>query len=186
METFEELQKANETIRTTDIKGKNYAEVNQRVKAFRMVYPNGLIETEMLSLENGVCVFRAKAYSEDGRDLLATGTAEESKDSSYINKTSFVENCETSAVGRCLGFAGFGIDTSICSAEELTTAIEKQEAEQEAAKPITKVQAKSVVALAETKGSDINEICKYFGAESIDKMTAKQYGLCMNMLNAKR
>ena len=185
MATFEELQKANETIRTTDIKGKNYAEVNQRVKAFRMVYPNGLIETEMLSLENGVCVFRAKAYDGDN-SLIATGTAEESKDSSYINKTSYVENCETSAVGRCLGFAGFGIDTSICSAEELTTAIEKQEAEQEAAKPITKTQVKSVVALAETKGSDIADICKYFGVESVDQLTAKQYGLCMNMLNAKR
>ena len=38
--TFEDIQKANETIKTTDIKGKDYAEVNQRIKAYRMVYPN--------------------------------------------------------------------------------------------------------------------------------------------------
>ena len=43
--TYEDIQKANETIKTTDIKGKEYAEVNQRIKAFRMLYPQGVIET---------------------------------------------------------------------------------------------------------------------------------------------
>ena len=57
--TFEDIKKANETILTTNIKGKEYAEVNQRIKAFRMVYPTGTIETEMLSNENGVCIFKA-------------------------------------------------------------------------------------------------------------------------------
>ena len=47
--TFDDIQKANETIKTTDIKGKNYAEVNQRIKAFRMVYPTGTIETKLIS-----------------------------------------------------------------------------------------------------------------------------------------
>lgn len=178
MITFEQLQKANESIRTTDIKGKNYAEVTQRIKAFRMIYPNGLIETEMLVLENGGCVFRAKAYDEDGQ-LISTGHAEETKDSSYINKTSYVENCETSAVGRCLGIAGFGIDTSICSAEELTVALEKQA-------PITKAQVKNIVALAETKGSNINDICAYFNVGKLEEMTAADYGKCLNMLNSKR
>lgn len=37
--TFEDIKKANETINTTNIKGKEYAEVNQRIKAFRMIYP---------------------------------------------------------------------------------------------------------------------------------------------------
>ena len=46
--TFLELQKANETIKTTDIgKGKEYAEVNQRIKAFRMLHPEGCIATEV-------------------------------------------------------------------------------------------------------------------------------------------
>ena len=55
--SFEDIQKANETIVTTDIKGKDYAEVNQRIKAFRMVYPKGFIQTHLLSNENGVCIF---------------------------------------------------------------------------------------------------------------------------------
>ncbi len=127
--TFEDIQRANETIKTTDIKGKDYAEVNQRIKAFRMVYPEGTIETEMLSNENGTCIFKASVYSKNDidRDLLATGTAYEKEGSTFINKTSYIENCETSAVGRALGMAGFGIDTSIASAEEVQNAMIQQD-----------------------------------------------------------
>lgn len=134
---------ANETIKTTDIKGKDYAEVNQRIKAFRMVYPNGTIETEMISNENGVCIFKAKVgYTttifEDDKirteyTLLGTGTAYEKEDSSFINKTSYIENCETSAVGRALGMCGFGIDVSVASAEEVQNAIQNQTVTQEEA-----------------------------------------------------
>lgn len=122
---FEDIQKANETIITTDIKGKDYAEVNQRIKAYRMVYPNGTIRTNIESLENGVCIFRAEVTNENG-DVIATGTAYEKENSTFINKTSYIENCETSAVGRALGMAGFGIDTSVASAEEVANAIENQ------------------------------------------------------------
>lgn len=122
--TFEDIKKANETIVTTDIKGKQYSEVNQRIKAFRMVYPTGTLKTEMISNENGICVFRAYVY--DGEKLLSTGTAFEKENSSFINKTSYIENCETSALGRALGIAGFGIDTSVASAEEVQNAINNQ------------------------------------------------------------
>ena len=65
MYKWEDLSKANEAIKTTDIKGKDYAEVNQRIKAFRMVCPQGAIITEMLSCENGVCVFKATVLNDD-------------------------------------------------------------------------------------------------------------------------
>lgn len=124
--TYEDLKQANKTISTTNIKGKAYAEVNQRIKAFRMLYPTGTIETELLENTNGVCVFKANVYTDDG-DLLATGTAYEKENSTFINKTSYIENCETSAIGRALGIAGFGIDTSIASAEEVQNAMNNQE-----------------------------------------------------------
>lgn len=124
MITYEAIKKANDTIKTTPIKGKEYAEVNQRIKAFRMVYPEGSITTELLSNENGICVF--KAVVTNGVSVLGTGTAYEKETSSYINKTSYIENCETSAVGRALGMAGFGIDVSIASAEEVENAINNQ------------------------------------------------------------
>ena len=130
MGTYEQIKKANDAIRTTDIKGKDYAEVNQRIKAFRMVYPEGTIHTEMVSNENGVCVFRAIVGFKDAegnRNILGVGHAYEKEGSTFINKTSYIENCETSAVGRALGMAGFGIDTSVASAEEVQNAIANQE-----------------------------------------------------------
>ena len=126
MISFEQIQKANAQIRTTNIKGKEYAEVNQRIKAFRMCYPEGFIRTQLLSVEDGVCIMRAEVG--DGQNILGTGTAYENEKSSYINKTSYIENCETSAVGRALGMAGFGIDTSVASYEEVANAIANQNA----------------------------------------------------------
>ena len=145
-----DLAIANEQIKTTKIKDKEYAEVNQRIKAFRMVYPQGSIRTEMLSNENGVCVFRATAWDETNT-LLATGHAYEKEDSSFINKTSYIENCETSAIGRCLGIAGFGIDVSVASAEEIQNAIANQEVTQEEADSYT-------IAFGKYKGKTIKEI----------------------------
>lgn len=139
---YEDLKRVNDEIRTTDIKGKEYAEVNQRIKAFRMLFPEGCIKTEMLSNENGVCVFKASVYTSYNivyenneyksiKSLLGTGTAYEKEGSTFINKTSYIENCETSAVGRALAMCGIGIDTSIASAEEVTNAINNQEVTEE-------------------------------------------------------
>ena len=134
-ENFNLIREANKAIQTTTISrtdkqtgatiSKEYAQVNERVKAFRMVHPLGTIQTKIISLENGVVTMQTEILDEDGR-LLATGYAQEKESSSFINKTSFIENCETSAVGRALGMCGFGIDTSICSLEELQNAMNNQ------------------------------------------------------------
>lgn len=130
MISYTDIEKANAGIQTLDIKGKDYAIVNERVNAFRKVFPTGRIETEQIYLIGEVgsrtVGFFARVYTEDGR-LLGTGHAEEHEKSTFINKTSFIENCETSAVGRALGMAGFGISTSIASAEEVQNAIANQE-----------------------------------------------------------
>ena len=152
--TFEDIKKANSCIVTTEIKGKGYAEVNQRIKAYRMIYPNGTLMTELEKDENGICTFRAYVYDENG-NLLGTGTAQEKEDSSFINETSYIENCETSALGRALGIAGFGIDTSIASAEEVANAIANQN------KPMTKEEALKVkLSFGKYKNKTIEEILK--------------------------
>lgn len=112
-------------LKTIDIKGKAYVLINERIKYFKETYENGQILTEMLSNNDGVCVFKALVIIND--KIVATGHAQEKEDSSFINKTSYIENCETSAVGRALGFAGIGIDTSIASYEEVQNAILNQE-----------------------------------------------------------
>lgn len=152
--TFEDIKNANSCIVTTEIKGKGYAEVNQRIKAYRMVYPNGTLITKLKKDENGICTFRAYVYDENG-NLLGTGTAQEKEDSSFINETSYIENCETSALGRALGIAGFGIDTSIASAEEVANAIANQN------KPMTKEEALKVkLSFGKYKNKTIEEILK--------------------------
>lgn len=115
------LKEANETMSKMDIKGKDYVPVNERIKAFRYVYPRGQIITEIIGLENGVCTFKASAYDDEGH-LLGTGHAQEKETSSFINKTSYIENCETSAVGRCLGMLGIGLDNGFASYEEVANA----------------------------------------------------------------
>lgn len=123
--TYDDIKKANQQLETVPVKGKDYVQVNERVKAFRSVCPGGVIETEMVYYTGGRVMFKATVKYQDDR-ILATGYAEEKEGSTMINKTSFIENCETSAVGRALGFAGIGIDGSMASAEEVATAIVNQ------------------------------------------------------------
>lgn len=159
--TFEELQKANETIKTTNIKGKEYAEVNQRIKAFRMVFPMGTIKTELMQDDGERCMFRAEVTV--GETVLGTGTAYERQNASMINRTSYIENCETSAVGRALGMAGFGIDTSVASAEEVSNAIAQQD------EPFTRLASpKQVEILAKVYTGD--NLAKLLAANKVERL----------------
>lgn len=186
MISYQDICKANETLKFSDIKGKNYAEVPQRVKAFRMLYPQGFIITDMVSNDGGVCVFKATAgyYGENGEAYtLGTGTAYEKENSSYINKTSYIENCETSAVGRALGFLSIGSDTSIASYEEVANAINQQENDNnEESKPAPKPDhaqqpkpapkpgkqkseaQRKISAYVEQNGITMNEFVQYYDA----------------------
>lgn len=115
-------------MKTVNIKGKEYVEVNERVKYFRENFKGWSLESELLSNEDGVCVFKATIKDENGT-IKATGHAYERESSSFINKTSYIENCETSAWGRALGNLGIGIDTSIASGDEVVNAINNQNEE---------------------------------------------------------
>lgn len=115
-------------LKTVDIKGKKYVEVNERLKYFRTEekYKDYSLESEIIELANGVITI--KAIIKDGNGVVkATGLAQEKESSSFINKTSFVENCETSAWGRALGNLGIGIDTSVATADEVMNAINNQQ-----------------------------------------------------------
>jgi|TARA_R110002051_G_scaffold232372_1_gene294101 hypothetical protein len=112
-------------LKTVDIKGKSYVMVNERIAYFREIYPEGSIITELLSSIDGVHTIKATAINNG--NILATGHASEKDGSSFINKTSALENAETSAVGRCLGILGIGIDAAVASAEEVGNAVKQQE-----------------------------------------------------------
>ncbi len=119
---------SNYKFKTTNIRGKQYVEVNERIKFFRQEEKYNLwgIRTDFPLIDSEQCLCKCTITDADG-DVIAQGHAHEVRGSSNINKTSYVENCETSAVGRALAMLGIGIDTSIASANEVTEAIAKQE-----------------------------------------------------------
>ena len=121
---------SNYQFKTTNIRGKQYVEVNERIKFFRQEdeYKNWTISTEFTAMDSEMCVCRA-IIADPSQRIIASGHAHEEKASGHINKTSYVENCETSAIGRALAMMGIGIESSIASANEVTEAIAKQNAQ---------------------------------------------------------
>ena len=102
--------------------GVDYATVESRVRAFCSEHQNGQILTEMVKCEDdtGEVIFKALAVV-DGV-IKGTGHASEFKGSTNINKTSHVEVCETSAVGRALAMMGYMSKGQIASYEEIENA----------------------------------------------------------------
>ena len=115
-----------EELVTVDIKGKPYVEVKTRVQWFRKNIENGCIETEIVHFDKESIMCKTKVHVNGA--LVATGMAHEDKNASAVNKTSFVECCETSSVGRALGMLGIGIATSVDTAGTVAAAIAQQEA----------------------------------------------------------
>lgn len=131
----ERLSKANEQLRFTNIKGKEYAEVNQRILAFWSLFPDGRIITKKASDDGQRCEFVCFVYRDyEDKEPTTTGHAYEVRQGN-VNSTSYIENCETSAIGRALGLLGIGATTSIASADEVLNAIAQQEANQSQPKP---------------------------------------------------
>ena len=119
-----------EKLKTIAIKGKEYVQVNERIKAFRNNYKGYSLISEIVEMSDSHCVMKASIVDPDGK-VVANGYARETVNKSPINKFAFVENAETSAWGRALGNFGIGVDVAICSAEELLV---KVASEQEPAK----------------------------------------------------
>ena len=107
--------------------GKEYAEVHTRVNYFRSSekYKDWGEDCEVISQSDSSILMKATIYNPEGR-VVSSGHAYEEKDGSRINQRNHVENCETSAVGRALGFLGIGSDGSIATYEEVANAIENQ------------------------------------------------------------
>jgi hypothetical protein len=123
---YQDIQRVNSEMTMLNLKGKDYAMVPERVTAFRKLYPEGFITTEIISHDGTVVTMQATVgyYDNGAKVILGTGLAQEVKGKGMVNSTSYIENCETSAVGRALGMLGLGINGGgICSAEELANAV---------------------------------------------------------------
>ena len=105
-----------------NIRGKDYKTVALRVSEFRGDYGDSAgIETEICSIDESIVLMKATVRKVDNQAILATGYSEENRAGSSINKTSAVENAETSAIGRALAALGYG-GQEYASAEEVLNA----------------------------------------------------------------
>lgn len=171
---YKRLLEINKNLNTTNIKGKEYAEVNQRILGFRKLFENGSIETEIVNIENGVVIIKAIVKDNEGK-IIATGTAYEKEGSTFINKTSYIENCETSAVGRALGMLGIGADTSIASAEEVQNAMIQQEADKNVSKNNILVLQELIKGLGEEAKGFYENILKTYKIQDLTQLKIKEY-----------
>jgi len=117
---------------------KDYALVKDRVVSAHDEFPKCQIRTELVNVQpikdtatGETCneyiikaIFTPEPLSEP--EVYYTGYAAERDNTGFVNKTSALENGETSAVGRALAFAGFGVNHSIASREEVENAQAKQ------------------------------------------------------------
>jgi hypothetical protein len=115
-------------LKTVNIKGKPYVMVQEKIKHFRTAeeYKNWTLRSEIKTLNEEVVVVHAWVEDTDGV-VRADAHAQEFRNASMINKTSYIENCETSAWGRVLSNLGIGVDTSVASAEEVLNAMSQQQ-----------------------------------------------------------
>jgi hypothetical protein len=107
-----------------NIHGKEYLTVALRVSNFRGEKPEWSIVTDLVSADAETVIMKASVLNEQGR-VIGTGYAEEKRSASQINRTSALENCETSAIGRALAACGYG-GTEYASANEVQNAIHQQ------------------------------------------------------------
>lgn len=186
MITYDLLKQVNTKLKTIDIEKKDktgkvtvkkYTMVNDRVNGFRELFPEGSITTEITYFAEGLVIVKATATDEQGT-VLATGHAAEKEGSSFINQSSFIENCETSAVGRCLGFLGIGADDSMASAEEVAAAITQQNVDHREASEIERATFEELCAIKGVKPQDVLRKCGWKSG----RMTAEHYGKALVIL----
>jgi len=159
-------------MKTINIKGKEYITVNERLKHFRTepTFKGWQISEQLVHIDEKEGIFKVTISDTKGVEM-ASAHSQEYRDSSYINKTSFVENGFTSALGRALGYLGIGIDTSIASANEVQNAVKNQDndnkkwltdAQFNATLKATKEQAEKVLAGFKMKKEYREQLIKKF------------------------
>jgi len=140
---------------SVNIHGKEYFTVAERVKELNTnVEGNYTLTTEMVYFQDGVVVFKATL---EVNDNTYNGHAMEKEESSMINKTSFLECAETSAIGRALASAGY-LGSEFASADEVATAI----ANQDGSKPLKEIST-------EASPKQMNYIKKLCAEKNVDE-----------------
>lgn len=167
-----------------------YETVQERLPKFFIRYPEGRVITELKSPVDSLdtVVFQASLYN--GEILLSTGWAFEKAGSGYVNKTSHLENCETSAIGRALANITIHGDKRP-SREEMQKVerMNKQETEIDllSLDQVTEIQDK----IERRQGIDVLKMLEWcskawgYSVKEIADIRQKNYKAIMTMINKK-
>ena len=179
--SYDAIEKVNSEIKTLPLGKKEYADVAERVKAFRKLWPNGSLERELIKDDGTEIIIKATAKDNNG-NILASDYAMEVRGSSNINRFNALENACTSAKGRALGSIALLGGGTIASYEEVANAKLKQEG----AKLATTTEKAGLIASANAKGLNIDDILALVGFDrnkQPEGMTAEQYAKAMKFIN---
>jgi hypothetical protein len=157
----------------------NYETVEERLVRWWAAYPEARIVTTMVHYDAKTVVFRAEGLLNG--QVIATGHAEEVLGSSPVNKTSFVENCETSAIGRMIGNSPIGTKPGARPSRQEMAKVERQGA---TIQPLT---AHGGLATAKQLGF-IKKLAKDRGLndEQLFDECQERYGALPEMLTARQ
>jgi len=172
------------------IHGKDYVMVKDRVIHFNKEHPNGCIQSKLIDRIDGtdypnIVIFEATVIPDvDKPERFFNGHAEEEIGSSQINKTSALENCETSAIGRALAMMGIGVEESFASGDEVANAVYQQD------QGITKAHAEKVVTAQNPPETVDGIVCPNCKGEMTDNRDidggAKLSGKGQKMMDEKK
>ena len=112
-----------QVLKTVPIQGKDYVMVHTRIIAFHEMYPNGSLTCKITEQDEKTITMEATAIPDVSKpERFFNGYAHEVKGVGFLNDTSHIENCDTSAKGRALGTLGIGIEESFASDHEMFNA----------------------------------------------------------------
>lgn len=160
-----------------NIRGKQYHTVPKRVQDFRERHKDYGIITEVESRDGPIVVMKATITDETGR-VIATGHAEEDRTNGQINRTSALENAETSAIGRALAAFGIG-GTEFASANEVENAIHQDESPL-----VTDAQRDEIAAMAQAANVTLKTICEAANVDSLKDLPAAKFASVISKLKA--
>jgi len=148
----------------------NYETVEERLKKYWEDNPSGMITTSVVHItEDGSCVtIKAKITDDNGR-FVTTGIAQETKgQGGFANTDAWVENCETSAIGRALANWKYqGSNKPRPSAEEMSKVVKEDTPKTPSKKEVAQITNDSAEKFAEdigankkSVGDQLNDILK--------------------------
>ncbi|WP_290772502.1 hypothetical protein [Anaerofustis sp.] len=191
MLSYKEIKEACEDLKTIPLSSKkkdketgkwvevitHYPPVNEKLKVFLNLFKDCHIETSIVQdkeIKKGEdifykCIIKATVYDCNDK-ILATGLATETSSSTGVNSKSYLENCETSAVGRALSFLGIGIEQAIASAEDMSRVESKKETSSNSDTVLTNLFSKAISVYGSNK--DVYKVLgttqKKFKEEMVD------------------